>query len=63
MESKYLDWLHQNLSDLKSLDSYYRNLLEKTRQHRLIDTVLSPIDLTKIRSNDFSEVYLNHSVR
>lgn len=61
IESKYLDWIHQNLSDLKSLDFYYRTLLERTRQHRLIDTVLAPIDVSKIRSNDYNELYLNHS--
>ncbi|UJR22577.1 hypothetical protein I4U23_025624 [Adineta vaga] len=61
IDSIYLDLLHRNISDYDSLNHFYRNILQDVRQHRLIDTVALPINLSKIRSNNYDEDYLKNS--
>ena len=59
----FLDLIHQNISDDTSLNDFYRNILQDVRHHRIIDTVHSPINVSKIRLNDYNEEYLKNSVR
>lgn len=49
--------------DLDSFNRVYAAILRDVRQHRSIDTVSSPIDLSRIRSNNFDKTYLQSSVR
>jgi hypothetical protein len=63
IDSIFLDLIHQNISDYTSLNNFYRNILQDVRHHRVIDTVSSPINLSKIRLNDYNEEYLKNSVR
>ncbi|CAF4294026.1 unnamed protein product [Rotaria sp. Silwood2] len=60
-KSIFLDSIHQNLNNYTSLDTFYRNILRDVKQHRSVDTVYSPINITKIRSNDYDEEYLKNS--
>ena len=62
IESIYLDLVHRNLSDFPSLNTFYRNLLQEVRQHRIIDTVQSPINVSTIRSRNYDDGYLKNSV-
>jgi hypothetical protein len=59
----FLDLIHRNISDYTSLNHFYRNILQDVRHHRIIDTVYSPINVSKIRLNDYNETYLKNSVR
>jgi len=62
IDSIYLNLLHKNLTNYTSLNNFYRNILQDVRNHRLIDTVQSPINVSKIRLNDYDEAYLKNSV-
>lgn len=62
IDTLYLNSLQQNLYDMKSFDKFYRDFLKDIKQHRLIDTVSSPIDIEKLRSNNYDENYLKNSV-
>jgi len=62
IDSLYLDLVHQNISDFPSFNNFYKAFLKDVRHHRLIDTVSSPINLEKIRSNNYDEDYLKNSV-
>jgi hypothetical protein len=62
IDSLYIDLVHQNISDFTSFDHFYKSLLKDVLQHRSIDTVSSPIDVEKIRSNNYNEDYLKNSV-
>lgn len=62
IESIYLDLVHRNLSDFSSLNTFYRNLLEEVHQHRMIDTVQSPINVSTIRAKNYDDTYLKNSV-
>jgi len=59
----FLDLIHKNISDYTSLNNFYRNILQDVRHHRIIDTVYLPINVSKIRLNDYNEEYLKNSVR
>ncbi len=59
----FLDLIHQNINDSISLNNFYRIILQQIRHHRIIDTVYSPINISKIRFNDYNEEYLKTSVR
>ncbi|CAF1438551.1 unnamed protein product, partial [Adineta steineri] len=61
IESLYLDLIHRNLSDYTSLNNFYRSILQDVRHHRLIDTVQSPINVSRIKSGNYDEEYLKHS--
>lgn len=61
-ENFYLDFIQRNLSDLQALKKFYQDFLRDIRQHRISDTVSSPINLEKIRSKDYDENYLQNSV-
>lgn len=63
IDSNVLRLLHGNISDFFSFTRFYTRLLHDTRQHRPIDTVSSPIDPTRIKSNNYSEEYLKNSVK
>ena len=63
LDSLYLNFIHRNLSDFASFNRFYQGFLRDARQHRMIDTVSSPIDLEKIRSNHYTEDYLKNSVK
>lgn len=63
IDSIFLNLIHRNLSDSASLNNFYRNILQDVRHHRIIDTVYSPINISKIRLNDYNEEYLKNSVR
>lgn len=63
IDSIFLDFIHRNISDYASLNDFYRNILQDVRQHRTIDIVHSPIDVSKIRLNNYNEEYLKNSVR
>ncbi len=63
IDSAFLDLIHRNISDYTSLNHFYRNILQDVRHHRIIDTVYSPINVSKIRLNDYNETYLKNSVR
>lgn len=63
IDSIYLNLIHRNLSDYTSLNNFYRNILQDVRHHRIIDTVSLPINISKIRFNDYDEEYLRNSVR
>lgn len=52
----------QKLYNFSTLNNFYRNLLKDARQHRPIDTVISPINVTKILLNDYDKDYLRNSV-
>jgi len=62
IDSLYLDLIHRNLSDFKSFNHFYKELLKDVRQHRSIDTVSSPINIERIRTNNYDEDYLKNSV-
>lgn len=62
-EDFYLDLIQRNLSDSHAFKKFYQDFLRDIRQHRIIDTVSSPINLEKLRSNDYDEDYLKNSVR
>jgi len=62
IELSYLDLIHQNLRDFHSFNQFYQNFLHDIRQHRIIDTVVSPINLEKIRLNTYTEDDLKNSV-
>jgi hypothetical protein len=62
IDSLYLDLVHQNITDFSSFNNFYKDFLKDVRHHRLIDTVSSPINLEKIRSNNYNEDYLKNSV-
>jgi hypothetical protein len=62
IDSIYLNLIHRNISDYASLNDFYRNILQDVRNHRSIDTVYSPINVSKIRLNDYDENYLKTSV-
>ena len=59
IDSIYLDRVHRNISDFSSLNTFYRNLLQDIRHHRPIDTVISPINVTRIRLNGYDKSYRN----
>ncbi|CAF1248062.1 unnamed protein product [Adineta steineri] len=61
LESLYFNLVHRNISDFTSFDSFYRDLLKDTREHRLTDTVSSPINIDKILLNDYNEDYIKNS--
>ncbi|CAF1496238.1 unnamed protein product [Adineta ricciae] len=61
LDSIYLDLIQRNISDYTSLNNFYRSILQDLRQHRLIDTVASPINLSKIRSHQYDEEYIKTS--
>lgn len=61
--SIYLDLIYQHLNDSNSLNNFYQNILRDVGRHRPIDTVQSPINVSKIRQNDYDEEYLKNSVR
>ena len=63
LDSIYLDFIQRNISDYTSLNNFYRTILQDLRQHRLIDTVASPINLSKIRSHQYDEEYIKTSVK
>lgn len=63
VEYLYLNFIHRNLSDFASFNRFYQEFLRDIRQHRIIDTVSSPIDLEKLRSNHYTEDYLKNSVQ
>jgi len=63
IENAFLDLIHRNISDSTSLNNFYRNILQDVRHHRIIDTVYSSINVSKIKSNDYNEEYLKNSVR
>ena len=63
IDSPVLRMLQGNISDFSSFKHFYTRLLHDTRQHRPIDTVTSPIDLARIKSNNYSEQYLKNSVK
>ncbi len=62
IDSIYLNLIQKNISDYASLNDFYRTILQDVRNHRPIDTVYSPINVTKIRLNDYDEEYLKNSV-
>lgn len=62
MDSTFLQIIHRKINDTNSLNSFYRRILQELRQHRIIDTVTSPINVSKIRSNDYDQEYLKNSV-
>lgn len=62
IESKFLEYLHQNINDSSSLNHFYRRILQEIRHHRIIDTVTSPINISKILLHDYNEEYLKYSV-
>ena len=62
-EDLYIDLIQRNLSDFGAFKKFYQDFLRDIRQHRIIDTVSSPINLEKIQSNDYDEDYLKNSVR
>lgn len=62
VDSIYLNNITEYFNDLKSFHEFYRNLLQNNRQHRLTDTVENPTNLTKIRSNDYNEKYMQNTV-
>ncbi|CAF0974422.1 unnamed protein product [Adineta ricciae] len=61
LDASYLDLVHRNVHDFNSFDQFYRDVLRDFRHHRPTDTVSSPINVEKIRSNDFDEDYLKRS--
>jgi hypothetical protein len=58
IDSIFLDLVHRNISDNTSLNNFYRTILRDVRHHRAIDTVRSPINVSRIRSNNYNEDYL-----
>ncbi len=62
IDSLYLDLIHRNLSDFTSFNKFYKDFLKDVRHHRIIDIVSSPINVEKIRSENYDEVYLKNSV-
>lgn len=62
IESKYLEYLHRYINDSNSFNHFYRRILQEIRHHRIIDTVTSPINLSKILLHDYNEDYLKTSV-
>ncbi len=62
IDSLYLDLIHQNINDFKSFNHFYKQLLKDVRHHRLIDTVSSPINIERIRTNNYTKDYLKNSV-
>ncbi|CAF1072477.1 unnamed protein product [Rotaria sordida] len=60
-QSIYLDSIYQNINDYTSIDKFYRSILHDVKHHRPVDTVYSPINITKIRSNDYDEEYIKNS--
>jgi len=63
IDKTFLELIHRNISDYTSLNNFYRNILQDVRHHRIIDTVYSSINISKIRLNDYNEEYLKNSVR
>jgi hypothetical protein len=62
IDSLYLDLINRNISDLTSFNKFYKDFLRDVRQHRIIDTVSSPIDVEKIQSKNYDVDYLKNSV-
>jgi hypothetical protein len=62
IDSLYLDLIHRNISDFTSFDNFYRGILKDVNHHRSINIVSSPINVEKIRSNNYNEDYLKYSV-
>ncbi len=62
IDSLFLDLIQRNLTDFTAFNNFYKDLLRDVRHHRSIDTVSSPINLEKIRSNTYDEDYLKNSV-
>ena len=62
IDSLYLDSIHRNISDFTSFDNFYRGILRDAHHHRSINIVSSPINVEKIRSNNYNEDYLKNSV-
>jgi hypothetical protein len=62
IDSLYLDFIHRNISDFTSFNNFYKDFLRDVRQHRIIDTVSSPINVEKIQSKKYNENYLKNFV-
>jgi hypothetical protein len=62
IDSLFLDLIQRNLSDFTAFNNFYKDFLRDVRHYRSIDTVSSPINLEKIRSNTYDEDYLKNSV-
>lgn len=62
ISSNSIDLIHRNLSDFSSFDHFYRAFLRDIREHRTIDTVASPINLEKIRLNNYTADDIKNSV-
>ena len=55
--------LWNNLTEVQAWTHLYRALLHDSQHHTLTDTVPLPVDLAKIRSNDYDEEYLEDTVK
>jgi hypothetical protein len=62
IDSLFLNLIERNLTDFTSFNKLYQDFLKDVRHHRVIDTVSSPVDIQKIRSNNYDEAYLKNSV-
>ncbi|CAM2726371.1 unnamed protein product [Rotaria socialis] len=59
--SIFLNFVHDNVHNYSTVNQLYRNILQDVKNHRSVDTVYSPINVTKIRTNDYDEDYLRNS--